>query len=36
MLLFRHKTAKGSFHLKLLLVAVVQFVLVIAYWLITR
>jgi uncharacterized membrane protein YsdA (DUF1294 family) len=34
--LFRHKTAKGSFQLKLLFVAVVQFVLVVAYWLIKR
>ena len=36
MWLRRHKTAKSSFQLKLLLVAAVQFVLVVAYWLIRR
>jgi uncharacterized membrane protein YsdA (DUF1294 family) len=36
MVLFRHKTAKGSFQLKMLLVAVMQFVLFIAYLMITR
>lgn len=36
MWLFRHKTAKSSFQIKLLLVAVVQFVLVVVYLLIRR
>jgi len=36
MLLFHHKTAKGSFQLKLLLVAVIQSVLIVAYLLITH